>query len=466
MGYALYIQASLAMSNRKFRFDHALLPGGVATDVVIEVDAAGWIFAAGPAQPGDRSPRIAGFALPGLPNVHSHAHQRAMAGRAEVAGEGPDSFWTWRERMYANALRLSPDDLEAIAAQAYVEMLKAGFTAVGEFQYLHHQPDGQPYANPGEMTLRCLAAARDTGMAITLLPVFYAHGGFGPVPAADRQRQFVTGVDSFLALHAAVRVGAGADPETVVGLAPHSLRAVSAGGLAAVVAALPDGPVHIHVAEQVLEVEECLEFAGRRPVELLLDTVAVDSRWCAIHATHMTHDETRRLARSGAVAGLCPVTEANLGDGLFEAVLYRQEGGAFGVGTDSNVEITAAGELRLLEYGQRLKHRARNVLAAPGRSTGATLIAEAATGGARALGRPMGALTPGRRADMVVLDTGQPALAGQPAAAVPDCWVFAGPSACVRDVYVAGRQVVSGGHHRDEERILARYRQTLNRLNG
>jgi formiminoglutamate deiminase len=240
---------------------------------------------------------------------------------------------------------------------------------------------------------------------------------------------------------------------------------VSAGELLAVAAAVP-GPVHIHVAEQVLEVEECVAFSGKRPVELLLDTVNVDARWCAIHATHMTPVETRRLAHTGAVAGLCPITEANLGDGLFEAVLYRQEGGAFGVGTDSNVEITAAGELRLLEYGQRLKRRARNVLAAPGRSTGATLIAEAATGGAQALSRPMGALAPGRRADIVVLDTEQPAFAGQPAAAIPDCWVFAAPSGCVRDVYVAGRQVVSGGHHPDEERILARYRQTFNRLNG
>lgn len=454
------------MSTR-LRFDHALLPCGVVADAVIEVDEAGWIVAAGPAQPGDRTPRTGGFAIPGLPNVHAHAHQRAMAGRAEIAGDHRDSFWTWRERMYANALRFSPDDLEAVAAQACVEMLKAGFTAVGEFQYLHHQPDGRPYANPAEMTLRCLAAARETGIAITLLPVFYAHGGFGAVPPVERQRRFITGPDAFLRLVEALRVAASGSPDVTVGIAPHSLRAVSPGFLIDVLAEASAGPVHIHAAEQLREVEECLAWSGRRPVEFLLDTVGVSARWCVIHATHMTESETRRLALSGAVAGLCPITEANLGDGTFHASLYRQHGGAMAIGSDSNVEISANGELRLLEYGQRLKRHERNVLAGgPGRSTGETLIALAAEGGARALGRSMGALAPGQRADIVVLDTGDPAFAGHPPEAVPDCWVFACPRAAVRDVYVAGRKVVADGRHRSEDRILSRYRETVARLNA
>ena len=454
------------MSTR-LRFDHALLPQGVVADAVIEVDDAGWIVAAGPAQPGDPAPRNAGFALPGLPNVHSHAHQRAMAGRAEVAGEGRDSFWTWRERMYANALRFSPDDLGAVAAQAYVEMLKAGFTAVGEFQYLHHQPDGRPYANPAEMTLRCLEAARETGIAITLLPVLYSFGGFAGAPPTDRQRRFSSTADGFLGLLGAVRTAAEGLADVTVGIAPHSLRAVTADLLRAALAEARAGPVHMHVAEQMQEVEACLAWSGRRPVEFLLDTVDVSARWCAIHATHMTGDETRRLALSGAVAGLCPITEANLGDGIFQAALYRQHGGAIAIGSDSNVEISANGELRLLEYGQRLKRHERNVLAAgPGRSTGETLIARAAEGGARALGRPMGALAAGTRADIVVLDTGDPAFAGQPADASPDCWVFACPRAAVHDVYVAGRKVVVDGRHPDQARILDRYRRAVARLNA
>jgi formimidoylglutamate deiminase len=390
-----------------------------------------------------------------------------MAGRAELAGEGRDSFWTWRERMYANALTFTPDDLEAVAAQGYVEMLKAGFTAVGEFQYLHHQSDGRPYANPAEMTLRCLAASHDVGIAITLLPVLYADGGFGSAPPADRQRRFITRADTFLRLHEAVRAGADGLADVTVGFAPHSLRAVSADLLRNVLAAVPEGPVHIHVAEQLLEVEDCIAFCGRRPVEFLLDTIEVSSRWCAIHATHMTDGETQRLAGSGAVAGLCPITEANLGDGLFNARLYRQHGGVIAVGSDSNVEISANGELRLLEYGQRLWHRERNVLAGgPGRSTGVTLHQLAGDGGARALARPMGALAEGLRADIVVLDINEPAFAGQPPEAVPDCWVFACTRSAVRDVYVAGQQVVSEGRHRDEDRILARFRQTVTRLNA
>jgi formimidoylglutamate deiminase len=454
------------MSTR-LRFDHAVLPCGVVADVVIEVDEAGWIVAAGPAQPGDRMPRTGGFAIPGLPNVHAHAHQRAMAGRAEIAGEGGDSFWTWRERMYANALRFSPDDLEAVAAQAYVEMLKAGFTAAGEFQYLHHQPDGRPYANPAEMTLRCLAAARETGIAITLLPVLYAFGGFGAAPPAGRQRRFITGADGFLHLLEAVWTAAAGLADVAVGIAPHSLRAVSVDLLREVLAEVHAGPVHIHVAEQMQEVEECIAASGCRPVEVLLDTVDVSERWCAIHATHMTGDETRRLARTGAVAGLCPITEANLGDGAFQASLYRQHGGAMAIGSDSNVEISANGELRLLEYGQRLRHGQRNILAGgPGRSTGETLIALAAEGGARALGRSMGALAPGQRADIVVLDTGDPAFAGHPPEAVPDCWVFACPRTAVRDVYVAGRKLVADGRHPGEARILDRYRRAVARLNA
>lgn len=451
------------MGETTFWFEAALLAGGWARDVRISLAGGRIERVAAGANPLPDDVR-GGIALPGLPNLHSHAFQRAMAGLTEARGPSTDSFWSWRELMYRFVGRLEPDDVEAIAALAFLEMLEAGFTRVGEFHYLHHAPDGGAYANVAEMGERVAAAAAETGIGLTLLPVFYAHGGFGGAPPSDEQRRFVTDVEDYARLLDASRAAVAGLPDAVVGAAPHSLRAVTPSELAAVSGGA--GPVHIHIAEQVREVDDCLAWSGARPVEWLLDNAAVDARWCLVHATHMTPDETARLARSGAVAGLCPITEANLGDGLFPAPAFLEAGGAIGVGSDSNIRIDAAEELRLLEYGQRLTARARNVLAGEaGASTGAALYRRALAGGAQALGQSAAAgLSEGAAADLVTLDSGHPDLAGRSKDAILDAFVFSGGSRLVRDVWRAGRRVVADGRHHSRGPIVARYRRTLERL--
>jgi formimidoylglutamate deiminase len=445
----------------------ALLPDGWARDVRFEFAADGSLAAAAPGRRADRAARAAGPVLPGMPNLHSHAFQRAMAGLAERAGPGDDSFWTWREVMYGFVRRLTPEQLEAVAAQLYLEMLKAGYTAVGEFHYLHHDPEGRRYADPAEMSRRILAAARRTGIGLTHLPVLYGYGGFGGQPAGDGQRRFINHPDGFLELLEALYGATRDDPQLALGIAPHSLRAVTPETLKAALAGLdaldPAAPVHIHVAEQQKEVHDCIDWSGQRPVEWLLVNMDLGPRWCLVHATHMTEQETGRLARSGTVAGLCPTTEANLGDGVFPAADYLAHGGAFGIGSDSHISISPVEELRWLEYGQRLTAKRRNLLsgdsAAP--SVGTRLVRTALAGGARALGRPIGQLAPGCRADLVVLDADCPALAGRPEAVLLDALVFAGNDNPVRDVMVGGRWVVREGHHDEEPAILAGYRAAL-----
>ena len=348
-----------------YGFHHLLLPDGWRSPGFIDVDDAGNIVALpdGPA-PGTNVGHIAGYAVPGMPNLHSHAFQRAMAGLAERSGPGEDSFWTWRETMYRFVDRLSPDDLEAIAAQLYVEMLKAGYTSVGEFHYLHHAPDGDAYEDPGEMSLRILAAADRAGIGMTLLPVLYAAAGFGGQPPGAGQRRFVNGADEFLGLVTSLGRMCADDPQRRVGMAPHSLRAVPPEILAAALDGFDrHAPVHIHIAEQVKEVEDCIAWCGTRPVDWLLSNADVGDRWCLVHATHMTPSETSALAACGAVAGLCPTTEANLGDGLFSLPAYQAGEGRWGIGSDSNVSISPVEELRWLEYGQRLVLRKRGVTA-------------------------------------------------------------------------------------------------------
>lgn len=433
--------------------EEAWLPGGWTRDVGLEIEGGtiAWIV---PGAAPDFGERRAGRALPGLPNLHSHLFQRAMAGLAERRGPGADSFWTWRQVMYGFLSRLGPEDVEAIAALAMVEMLERGFTALAEFHYLHHAPDGAPYANPAEMAERIAAAAAETGIGLTLLPVLYTHGGFGPAPPNDGQRRFLNGTDSYLRLLETSRRALAPLEDARLGAAPHSLRAATGEQIGELLGAVPDGPVHIHVAEQVAEVEACLAWCGQRPVERLLATQPVGPRWCAIHATHMTPEETRALAASGAVAGLCPITEANLGDGVFNATAYT---GAWGAGSDSNVEITAPGELRLLEYGQRLLHRGRNLLArAEGRSTGEDLYAAALAGGAQACGRRIGRIAEGARADLVWLAHGT----------TLDDYVFVSGAAAVREVMVAGRIVVADGRHIARDAVSARFARTMEKMRG
>jgi len=446
-------------------FERALLADGWRRDVLITL--AGSIILAVEADvsaPPDAI-RIGGIAVPGIPNVHSHAFQRAIAGLAERRGPEADNFWTWRQAMYGFLAQMTPDDIEAVTALAYVEMLEAGFTRVGEFHYLHNAPDGSRYTDRAEMAGRIVAAALQSGIGLTLLPCFYAHGGCGGKPATPAQARFLTDLEGFAdLLEASARHLLRLDGARL-GIAPHSLRAVDAQELAELVRVYSSGPIHMHAAEQALEVEECLAWSGARPVQWLLDKMPIDARWCLIHCTHMTQAETQRLARSGAVVGLCPITEANLGDGIFPAVAFDEAGGPYAIGTDSNVRIAANEELRSLEYSQRLRDERRNRLGATGASTGRALLEAVTAGGARALGlTPAGSgLAAGQRGDIVVLEGSHPALVGRIDDAILDSWIFAAGHA-VRDVFASGRHVVVGGRHTRGDAVRARYAETANRL--
>lgn len=444
-------------------FDDALLPSGWAKNVRVDIDG-GMIAAVAPDGSADGAERVAGIALPGLPNLHCHAFQRGMAGLAERRGPAHDSFWTWREVMYRFLDRLTPDDVEAIATFAYMEMLERGFTAVGEFHYLHHDSDGAPYADIGEMAARHAAASQATGIGLTLLPVFYAYGGFGGVAPVPGQRRFLNTPDRFAKLWARSEEIVAKLPRANIGMAPHSLRAVTPETLREVLA-IAKGPIHIHAAEQMKEVEDCVAWSGLRPVEWLLENMPVDEHWCIIHATHMTADETVHLARTGAVAGLCPLTESSLGDGIFNGPQWIEAGGRYGVGTDSNIDIDAPGELRQLEYSQRLNLRGRNLMTTTeGESSARRLYADALTGGAQALQRPMGALAPGMSADFVVLDADHPDLAGRGGDLLLDTYIYVAGRGAVRDVYAGGVRVVSQGRHSKRDDIAARYRAAMSRL--
>lgn len=442
------------------------MPEGWADDVSIEIDDAGSISAV---ETGVAAAAAAGgCALPGIANLHSHAHQRAMAGLAERAGDASDSFWTWRTTMYGFLDSIEPHQLYAIAAQLYVEMLKAGYTRVAEFQYLHHQKDGSHYDNIAEMSLQTLAAANDVGLGITNVPVYYQFGGFDCAPISDQQRRFANDPHNILSIVKLLQEQGRNDPNVITAVAAHSLRAISKQGLAEVLAgadALGAKPVHIHIAEQIREVDECINWSGVRPVDYLLDNFDVDANWSLIHATHMTEGETTRLANSGAVAGICPTTEGNLGDGLFNAKPYLQQGGKLGIGSDSHISVSPVEELRWFEYGQRLIHHTRNQLSGgPQRSTGRNLFEVATAGGAQACGHNSGAIAVGKRADFIVLDITKPLLCERSGDEILDSWIFSGNDNVVRDVYVGGARVIENGHHYFESKINQRFQATLREL--
>ncbi len=437
----------------------ARLPDGWADDVRVQIDGLriGSVVTGAAAEPNDTRVDVL---LPALSNLHSHSFQRAMAGRTEMRRDGHDSFWTWREVMYDFVGRLIPDQIEAIAALTFMEMQEAGYAAVGEFHYLHHAPGGAAYDNPAELSHRIFAAAEETGIGLTHLPVFYHYGGAGQQPLQGGQLRFGCDPDRFAALIDAVRA-APLPEDNVIGLAPHSLRAIAPDDLARVLSLAGDGPVHIHVAEQTREVEEIVAWLGARPVEWLLQNAPVSDRWCAIHATHMTKAETQALAATGAVAGLCPITEANLGDGAFDGPGWLAAGGRFGVGSDSNVRIALGEELRMLEYSQRLRDRSRNLMLTGAGHAGAALYLGAARGGARALGRDAGVIEAGRLADLVAIDSAAPALVGLRGDALVDGLVFAGGDGLVRDVWSAGRHRVHEGRHVARAAIVARYARAV-----
>ena len=436
---------------------HALLPDGWARDVLVQWDGAGRItdVAAGAAPPAG-VPMAKGPLLPGMPNLHSHAFQRAFAGlteyRAPQPDGGQDSFWSWRNLMYRFASRITPESLEAIATWLYVEMLEAGYTAVCEFHYVHHDQGGSPYADDATLSLALLRAAHNAGIGITLLPVLYQTSGFGNKPPRADQARFIRSTDSMLSLLERLAPTAQAQ-EAVLGMAPHSLRAVPPDSLAAAVQGLsamsPRAPIHIHIAEQTQEVDDCLAWSGQRPVQWLLQHAPVDERWCLVHATHMTPDEYGAAARTGAVAGICPSTEANLGDGIFDMPLWLQNGGRWGVGSDSHACVNAAEELLMLEYSQRLSRHQRNVLASARHAEVATAMTlQAVAGGSQAAGRPIAGLAVGQQADMVALDAHHVALRDLPAHGMLSAHVFGSHrTSAIDSLWVAGVRKVSNGRH-------------------
>ncbi|MBL9072635.1 formimidoylglutamate deiminase [Tabrizicola sp.] len=440
--------------------ESALLPEGWASDVRIVIED-GRIASV---NHGHAPEGLAyGCLVPAPVNLHSHTFQRAMAGMTEARTAGQDSFWTWRALMYRFLQRLSPEDVQAIAAQAMVEMAESGFSAVCEFHYLHHPVGGGTYADPAEMSARIAAAAGETGLGLTHLPVIYEQGGVDGRALAGGQLRFGSSPEVYAAILEGARAALSVLPDAGLGVAPHSLRAVSRATLDKVAGMVPGGPVHIHIAEQVAEVTEVQAAWGARPVDWALANLPLDARWCMIHATQMTSSETAALARTGAVAGLCPITEANLGDGIFDGPGWMAADGAFGVGTDSNVRISLAEELRLLEYSQRLNHKARAVMA-DARSTGRFLWERALKGGAQAAGRTSGRIEVGQWADLVALDTGDLRLEGVQGDQLLDAFLFAGRDGLVTDLWSAGRHIVREGRHIARDAVEARFRATMRRL--
>ncbi|AUW59775.1 formimidoylglutamate deiminase [Sphingobium sp. SCG-1] len=444
-------------------FRRALLPDGWANKVRILV-RSGQIEDVQIGVEAERTDERHDCGLPGVPNLHSHAFQRAMAGLAERSGATTDDFWTWRDLMYRSLDRLTPDMLRAIAALAYVEMLESGFTRVGEFHYVHHDPHGRAYDDLGEMSGAIAAAAAQSGIGLTLLPVLYSHGGFGAQAPNRGQRRFITDLDGYERLLVAAERVVRDLPDALVSIAPHSLRAVSPEQLSALPQIARDRQIHIHIAEQVKEVDACLAWSGQRPVEWLLGHVPVDHRWCLVHATHLTANEMHALVQSGATVGLCPITEANLGDGLFPVEAYQAAGGSFGIGSDSNVLIDASEELRLLEYGQRLSRHGRNILAGgSARSTGRSIFDAAVAGGGNALGVASG-LRIGAAADIISLNEKHVSLAGKTNESLIDAFIFAGGKAAIDCVWRYGDKLVENGRHRLRHQIACFYIKTLEKL--
>ncbi|TNE34626.1 MAG: formimidoylglutamate deiminase [Alphaproteobacteria bacterium] len=442
-----------------------LTPSGWLANVAVQIDINGRIAVIGPE--GFDAAVAVGTLLPGMANLHTHSFQRAMAGLAEGRGPtGSDDFWSWRQVMYRFLEILTPEDIEAIAAQVQMDMTLAGYAASAEFHYLHHQPGGQPYADIAETSARIMAASTTTGIGLTMLPVLYQQGGLDGRQLAGGQKRFGNDIGQFQRLYSAVANAASQMPDDLrLGVAPHSLRAVNATGLEACMALCPGGPIHIHAAEQVKEVEEVEAHLKARPVRWLLENLPVDARWCLIHATHLNHGEVADLAISQAVAGLCPTTEANLGDGIFPVVDYLAAEGCFGIGSDSNIRLSVAEELRQLETSQRLKHLQRAILTSDTqRSTGRYLYERAASGGAQAIGRPAGTIEVGKLADLVALRDDVPLLDWPEPDQCLDSWIFGFEGRAVSEVWSAGRHIVQSGQHVRGEAIRSAFAKTMQRL--
>jgi formimidoylglutamate deiminase len=445
----------------------ARLSDGWANNVHVAVDRGGFITQIAADQPrATDAELISGAAIPGAVNLHSHAFQRAMAGLAEYRSASADDFWSWRDTMYRFVDRLTPYDIRVIATQLYIEMIKSGYSAVAEFHYLHNDPLGQPYADAGAMSAALLDAASAAGIGITLAPVLYSASGFGGQAPEPAQRRFILDTEQYLTLHQQLAGRIGADPDRKLATCFHSLRAVTLDQIRAVLEATDGGgPIHIHIAEQTREVADCLAWCQSRPVEFLAGEIGLTPDWCLVHATHMTPDETKTVAGSGAVVALCPSTEGNLGDGFFPLDEYLAAGGAFGIGSDSHVSVSPVEELRWLDYGRRLRtHRRMPANRATGQGLGDALWTEAASHGERASGRKIGKLAVGYRADIVVLDRLDPTIVAREGAEILDSFVFSGQGSAVRDVMIGGRWVLRDRHHANEAEASSSYRNLALRL--
>ncbi|MAZ04292.1 MAG: formimidoylglutamate deiminase [Sneathiella sp.] len=450
---------------RQLHFEQILLETGWDRDITLKIDPSGYIQSIERTKSKEMGKSITGAAIPGMPNLHSHAFQRAMAGLAEKRSSPTDSFWSWRKVMYGFLDMLEPEDVTAITAQLYVELMRGGYTGVAEFHYLHHSRTGQPYDDKSLMSQAVIEGAQAAGMPITLLPVFYAHAGFGGVPPEHGQRRFINNLNDYQNLFSELQGFEQQDPNLTLGVAPHSLRAATKEEIGELLKLSPERPFHIHIAEQQKEIEDCIASYGKRPVEWLYENFDVDKRWCLVHATHLTDAEITLIAKSKAIVGLCPLTEANLGDGIFPAKRFVSEEGSFGIGSDSNICLDVARELEGLEYGQRLLHQERNVLTSitlP--NTGHFLYKKSVSGGARALGQPLGGLQIGSRADFVALDLEHPDFYGRDRESFLSILLFAAAADFKTDVYIAGEKMVAQGRHKREEEITRTYKARMSNL--
>jgi formimidoylglutamate deiminase len=443
----------------------ALLPEGWASNVAVSIDEAGRISDVATGHDAAHDHQV-GVLSPAPVNAHSHAFQRAMAGLTERRGPNPnDTFWTWRQLMFRFLDRLTPEHVEAITAFVQMEMLEAGYATNVEFHYLHHQPGGVPYDNLAEIAQRVCAAAQTSGIGLTLLPVHYQYGGCDQRALSDGQIRFGNDFDRFSKLvDGAKAVLKSLPADTNLGVAPHSLRAVGRESLASLSALIPSGPIHMHLAEQIAEVEEVEAAWNKRPIEWVLENLDVDQRWCMIHCTQMLPHETEGLAQTGAVAGLCPITESSLGDGIFDGLRWFDSGGKIAIGSDSNIRISLSEELRTLDYSQRLRDHSRAALATFEKSTARRLLDEICIGGAQAAGRQSGTIATGNWADLMALDMNHVDLEGKTGDTLLDCYVFAGDDRMVADVWSAGRHVVKDGEHIRRREIVQAYRRTMRAL--
>ena len=463
--YLCGVKLPMAKSESTIWARHALTDNGWQSNVCVRIDSNGWINSVTSNQTPTVNARV-GILLPAVANLHSHFFQRAFAGLTETRGPDPnDSFWSWRKLMYSFLQQLTPDDIESIAAFAQMQMLESGYASVGEFHYLHHQPNGSRYTECAEMCERIIAAAVKTGIGLTLLPVLYEQGGCDGRALAGGQKRFGNSIDEFSKLYAdASSMISKQSDHYSIGIAPHSLRAVSQDSLKAVQELGGVKPFHIHISEQQAEVEEVLATLKARPVEWLLDNHEINDTWCLIHATHMRNNETEKLAKTGATVGLCPITESNLGDGIFNGSLFQQHGGQWGIGTDSNVRISLSEELRTLEYSQRLNECGRAIYADQNRSCGRVLFDNATTGGAKSLQRQSGSISKGKLADLLALDLTATNFVAVEKDQWLDAWIFADSDSLITDVWSAGVAVVSNGKHIHHANITERYRNTISSL--